>query len=106
MVEALILTRAFGVKHFATILGAVVVVETIGQILSPTIAGAIYDATGSYDLALFMFMGTFATAAVMFFVASRMKRPYEPGASRHAPVPEVAPVEGVRELGAPQAGGS
>lgn len=106
MVEALILTRAFGVKHFATILGAVVVVETIGQILSPTIAGAIYDATGSYDLALFMFMGTFATAAVMFLVASKMKRPYEPGASRHAPAPEVAPVEGGRELGAPQAGGS
>ncbi len=80
MVEALLLTRAFGVANFATILGAVVVVETIGQILSPTIAGAIYDATKSYDLALLMFTGTFAAAAVIFLGASRLRRPFEPGA--------------------------
>lgn len=78
MIESLLLTRAFGVKHFGTILGAVVVVETIGQILSPTVAGAIYDATGSYDLALVMFTGTFATAAVVFLGASKLRRPHEP----------------------------
>lgn len=76
MVESLLLTRAFGVKHFATILGSVVVVETVGQILSPTVAGAIYDATGSYDLALLMFIGTFTAAAAMFLGASRLHRPY------------------------------
>ena len=79
MIESLLLTRAFGVKHFATILGSVVVVETIGQILSPTVAGAIYDATGSYDLALLMFIGTFAAAAVVFLGASQLRRPHEPG---------------------------
>jgi len=78
MIESLLLTRAFGVKHFATILGAVLVVETIGQILSPTIAGAIFDSTGSYDLALLMFVGTFAGAALMFLAASRIARPYSP----------------------------
>ncbi|MGE3857989.1 MAG: MFS transporter [Dehalococcoidia bacterium] len=78
MIESLLLTRAFGLKHFGAILGSVVVVETVGQILSPTIAGAIFDATGAYRLALYMFMGTFATAAAMFLVASRMRRPYEP----------------------------
>ena len=76
MIESLLLTRAFGVKHFGTILGAVLVVETIGQILSPTIAGAIFDSTGSYDLALLMFVGTFAGAALMFLAASRLARPY------------------------------
>lgn len=76
MIESLLLTRAFGVHHFATILGAVLVVETIGQILSPTIAGAIYDLTGSYDLALLMFIGTFAGAAGMFLAAARMARPF------------------------------
>ena len=75
MMEALILTRAFGVTHFATILGAVVVVETIGQILSPTITGAIYDATGTYDLALLLFIGTFSAAFVLFAIASRMPHP-------------------------------
>ena len=78
MVESLLLTRAFGMKHFATILGSVVVVETIGQILSPTVAGAIYDATGEYDLALLMFIGTFAAAAAAFIGASRLARPYHP----------------------------
>lgn len=77
LMEALILTRAFGVTHFATILGAVVVVETVGQILSPTITGAIYDATGSYDLALLVFIGTFSLAFVLFGVALRLPRPLE-----------------------------
>lgn len=82
MIEALLLTRAFGVAHFATILGAVVVVETIGQILSPTLAGAIYDATGSYTWALVMFTGTFSCAAVAFFVAARLPRPLQRAETR------------------------
>jgi sugar phosphate permease len=77
MMEALILTRAFGVTHFATILGAVVVVETVGQIVSPTVTGAIYDATGSYDLALLLFTGTFTVALVLFAVAARLPHPIE-----------------------------
>jgi cyanate permease len=76
MIEALVLTRSFGVAHFATILGAVVVVETIGQILSPTLAGAIYDATGSYDAALLMFIATFTCAFFAFLVALRLPRPW------------------------------
>jgi len=75
MMEALLLTRAFGVAYFATILGAVVVVETVGQILSPTLAGWIYDTTGSYDYALMMYVGTFAAAFVLFFISSRLARP-------------------------------
>jgi len=82
MIESLLLTRAFGVKHFGTILGSVVVVETIGQILSPTVAGAIYDATGTYDLALLMFIGTFGTAAAVFLGASQLRRPYRPSAGQ------------------------
>ncbi len=54
---------------------SVLVVETLGQILSPTIAGAIYDATGSYDWALVMFIGTFAAAFVLFALASRIPYP-------------------------------
>ncbi|MGE0134938.1 MAG: MFS transporter [Dehalococcoidia bacterium] len=77
MMEALLLTRAFGLSHFATILGAVAVVETLGQILSPTLAGAIYDATGSYDWALLMFMGTFAASLLLFAVALRLPRPID-----------------------------
>lgn len=87
MMEAMLLTRTFGVAHFATILGAVVVVETGGQILSPTIAGAIYDRTGSYDWALVMFICTFTASAVLFTVAARLPSPYSPTTGRVEQVP-------------------
>ena len=77
MMEALLLTRGFGVRNFATILGAIVVVETLGQIISPTAAGAIYDATGSYNLALALFLTTFAGSFVLFLVALRLPRPID-----------------------------
>ncbi|GAB4331201.1 MAG: MFS transporter [Dehalococcoidia bacterium] len=91
MMEAMLLTRSFGVAHFATILGAVVVVETMGQILSPTIAGAIYDRTGSYDWALVMFICTFTASAVLFTIASRLPRPYTPVTGR---VERIVPDQG------------
>jgi len=75
MVEALTLTRAFGMAHFATILGAIVVIETMGEILSPSLAGLIFDETGSYDWALVMYALTFAGSAAMFAIASRMAYP-------------------------------
>lgn len=75
IIEALLLTRAFGVAHFGTILGAVVVVETLGQIISPTIAGAIFDRTGSYDIAILMFIGTFSASLALFAVALKLPRP-------------------------------
>ena len=76
MIEALLVTRAFGVANFATILGAAMVIVMIGQILSPLIAGAIYDGSGSYDWAVAMFLGTYSAAVVLFTIASRMKRPF------------------------------
>lgn len=75
MVEALTLTRAFGMAHFATILGAIVVIETLGEILSPSLAGLIFDTTGSYDWALVMYVLTFSGSAAMFAIASRMAYP-------------------------------
>ncbi len=75
LAESLTLTRAFGLSHFATILGVVVVIETCGEILSPSLAGLIYDETGSYDLALIMYACTFVVSTLLFAVASRMKRP-------------------------------
>lgn len=73
--EALTLTRAFGMAHFATILGAIVVIETLGEIVSPSLAGFIFDTTGSYDWALVMYALTFLGSATMFAIASRMTYP-------------------------------
>ena len=77
LLEPLLLPKAFGLAHFGAILGTVGVVETAGLIASPTIAGAMYDATGSYDLVLAMLIVTFSISFVLFWVASRMPLPIE-----------------------------
>jgi sugar phosphate permease len=88
LAESLTLTRAFGLAHFATILGVVVVIETSGEILSPSLAGLIFDETGSYDLALVMYAATFTVSTALFAVASRMPRPV---LEQTAPTPVTTP---------------
>jgi hypothetical protein len=53
------------------------VVETAGQVISPVLAGAMFDATDTYDGVLAMWTATFAASAVLFFVASRLPRPVQ-----------------------------
>lgn len=84
MLEPLLLTRSFGLKHFATILGTLGTVETIGIVLSPTLAGVIFDSTGSYDLALVMLAASLAGAFVLFYFASRLAHPVD---ARRTPAP-------------------
>jgi sugar phosphate permease len=75
MVETLVLIKAFGVRHYGSILGAMLVIEMFGEIISPTAAGYIYDSTGSYDGALVMFMTAFVLGILLFSFASRMPLP-------------------------------
>lgn len=84
MVESLVLLKAFGVAHFGTILGAMLVVETTGQIISPALAGAIFDRTGSYDGALALFLGAFLAGMTLFVIASRLPTPVS-----RRPVPDA-----------------
>jgi sugar phosphate permease len=88
MVESLVLIKSFGMRYFGSILGACLVVETLGQIMSPSLAGTIYDDTGSYDGALIMFMCTFAAGMVLFAIAARMR----PGSHREPPVEQAVAV--------------
>ena len=73
--EALLLPRAFGIQHYATILGFVVIIQTVGLISGPTVAGAIYDATGSYDWVIVMVGGVFLATGACFLIAARLPRP-------------------------------
>ena len=75
LLEPLLITRAFGLAQFGAILGAMVVIETSGFIASPTIAAAIFDSTGSYDLVLATYLGTFAASIVLFAVSARLPVP-------------------------------
>lgn len=75
MLESLHLLRSYGSTHFGSILGIVVVFETVTEILSPWLAGLIFDKTGTYDIAMLMFAASFVAAAVMFAIAARLPRP-------------------------------
>ncbi len=89
LLEPLLLPRAFGLAHFGAILGTFAVVETIGLVISPAAAGVIFDATGSYDWALVMFLAAFGSSFVLFYLASRLPHPVipEPERDRAANVP-------------------
>ncbi len=75
LLEPLLLPRAFGLAHFGAILGTFAVIETIGLVASPAIAGAIFDSTGSYDWVLVMLLAAFAGSAVLLYIASRLPLP-------------------------------
>lgn len=75
MLEPLLLVRAFGLKHFATILAMLMLVDAVGIVSAPAIAGAIYDATGSYDLVLVLFASVFGGSFLLFYLASRLPHP-------------------------------
>ncbi len=83
IIEAMLLTRMFGLAHFATLLGAMFVIEEAGLVVSPVVAGWIFDVTGSYDLALVMFVGSFGLAALLFAIVSRLPQlQFEPTGAR------------------------
>ena len=88
LLEPLLLPRAFGLAHFGAILGTLAVIETIGLIVSPTVAGIIFDSTGSYDWALAMFVGAFGASIALFYLAGKLPHPFVPG-------PEPGPPSGV-----------
>ncbi len=84
LLEPLLLTRSFGLKHFGTILGTLGLVETLGIIASPTLAGLIFDSTGSYDLVLVMLASALAAALMLFYFASKLSHPVD---AKHAAAP-------------------
>ena len=74
--EALMLSRAFGLKNFATIMGTAFMFQTIAIVFSPIVAGSIYDRNGNYDLALIIYAVCVAVSCLVFLVASRLPQPF------------------------------
>ena len=75
--EALMLSRAFGLKNFATIMGTAFMFQTIAIVFSPIIAGSIYDRNGNYDLVLMIYAICVAASCVVFLAASRLPQPFQ-----------------------------
>ena len=80
--------------------------ETIGLLISPTLAGAIFDATNSYDWALVMFAISSGLSALLFWIASRLPRPVDQrsrsGGEPPAGRPQVVIEQGLAPIPAAQ----
>ena len=74
--EALMLSRAFGLRNFATIMGTAFMFQTIAIVFSPIVAGSIYDRDGNYDLVLIIYAICVAASCLVFLVASRLPQPF------------------------------
>ena len=68
--------KYFGLRHYGSIYGAMYSIFSLGAILSPTIAGFIWDKTGDYKMALFLATGLIAIAIVLAFFLPRFPARY------------------------------
>jgi sugar phosphate permease len=67
--------RVFGAASFATVSGALLAVETPADVVLPPLGGLLYDRQGSYDTALLLYAGSFALAAVAWWLFSLTPAP-------------------------------
>ncbi len=70
MLEPLLITRAFGVRHFGAVSGLMAVVAFGGQTVGPIGGAALFDATGSYDLSFTLYVAGFAVSFALFAATS------------------------------------
>jgi MFS family permease len=62
----LIVTWLFGLGSYGTIFGAVQIFQSLGAALFPLLGGMIFDASGSYQLAILLFSSLAAASGVLY----------------------------------------
>jgi MFS family permease len=70
MLEPLLITKSFGVRHFGAISGMVAMISFGGQVVGPIGGAALFDATGSYDWPFALYGLGFAVAGALFALLS------------------------------------
>ncbi|MBI4300039.1 MAG: MFS transporter [Chloroflexi bacterium] len=65
----------FGRQYFATIGGITMPLTTLGTISGPVLAGYIYDVSGSYRLAFYIFVALVLCSAITFLFVRKPKPP-------------------------------
>jgi len=81
MMQSLIIGECFGMKSFATVSGLAGVFVQVGAASGPTIAGVIYDATGSYHIAFTIFAAA-SMLAIFAIVFAKPTARTGPGLTR------------------------
>ena len=74
MMEPLLVTRAFGVRHYGAISGLVGMISFGGQVLGPLAGTFLFDLTDSYSIPFGLYTGGFLLAAVFWAAASVLMR--------------------------------
>ncbi len=90
VLEPLILPKTFGLAHFGAIMGTLFMIETIGQFMVPTVGGAIYELTGTYDLLLIVNIGCLIASMIFFGLAHIIPNPRIPAPSTRMLRPLIA----------------
>jgi len=74
MMEPLLVTRAFGVRHYGAISGLVSMISFGGQVLGPLAGTFFFDLTDSYSIPFALYTGGFLLAAVLWAAAAILMR--------------------------------
>ena len=74
MLESLILTKTFGVKHYGAISGMVLAFAFGGQIIAPILGGFIFDSTQSYDIAFISYFIMSLFAGFLFYIGNKKSK--------------------------------
>ncbi|KAL5273061.1 hypothetical protein ACFFRR_000060 [Megaselia abdita] len=75
---SIILVDLMGLEKLTNAFGLLILFRGFAAIIGTPLAGAVYDATESYDISFFMASGFFAISAVTSFAAPYMKRFQKP----------------------------
>ena len=74
VVPALLTVRNFGDKDYGTMAGWMNMAGNIGQIIGPIIAAMVFDVTGTYVGAWYVFAGLFILVAVLYYLSGVLNK--------------------------------
>ncbi len=68
---SMLVSGYFGLAHYGAIFGAVTIPYAVGSAVGPLAAGRMYDASGSYDVVLVLFLALYLVSIVTILVTRR-----------------------------------
>jgi MFS family permease len=70
---SMLVSTNFGLTAYGTIFGMISFCQALGAAAGPLMGGYVYDATGSYRLAFFIFLALYAVAIPTILAARKLK---------------------------------
>ncbi len=68
---SMLVSGYFGLAHYGAIFGAVTIPYAVGSAVGPLVAGRMYDASGSYDSVLLLFLSLFLVSIVTILITRK-----------------------------------